>query len=147
MVTVASLSAVHDPCSTAPTGHLLSASDRPHMPAQPAPTDAALDQSAEWILACIASASDDLILLPNAEMTGTLTAFPAILYSRPSEKPRAATLLNCSSVKPCSRQHSLGVSLRMTPWWTSPSASVTMRRWPYHSNGEDDITCTVLPNG
>ena len=61
------------------------------------------------------TASISLIFLPKAEMTGTLTALPAILYSRPSEKPRAATLLNCSSVKPCSLQHSLGVSFRMTP--------------------------------
>ena len=30
--------------------------------------------------------------IPIAEMTGTLTALPAILYSRPSERPVAAAL-------------------------------------------------------
>ena len=55
---------------------------------------------------------DISLTAPTAETTGTLTALPAILYSRPSFNPVAAALSNCSSAKPCKRQHSLGVSVR-----------------------------------
>lgn len=55
------------------------------------------------------------ILRPIAVMTGTLTALPAILYRCPSFRPIACALKNCASVKPCSRQHSIGISLRILP--------------------------------
>jgi hypothetical protein len=56
-----------------------------------------------------------LIFSPNAEMTGTVTALPAILYSYALDSPVAAALWNCSSLKPCKRQHSMGMSFRTLP--------------------------------
>ena len=54
---------------------------------------------------------------PQIEVVGTgANGNDAVsLYSRPSESPVALALSNCSSVKPCSRQHSLGVSFRTLP--------------------------------
>lgn len=64
-----------------------------------------------------------LIIFPISKITFTVTAFPAILYSLLSDSPVAFALSNCSSVKPCNLQHSLGVSFLILPIWISPFGS------------------------
>ena len=62
-------------------------------------------------------------ILPMAVMTGTLTALPAILYRCESFSPVASARRNCSSVNPCSRQHSIGINLRIRPLCHTPCLS------------------------
>ena len=43
-----------------------------------------------------------------------------------SDNPAADALSNCASVKPCSRQHSIGIKVRTLPSCTTPCLSVAV---------------------